>query len=445
VHIVRMLARGRVGRWLPVAVVAAVGCAYAWQVWQRPVVWSSDAGLYQAQSLELRGVDARLARRQVFQGAGGHERLVVGHSERWVEYDARFARRRWLVPALAAAVEPVLGLRSLLAVSLLGYVLAGLAVYALVRLRARRWVSAAVAVGCLLFEPVRIWASFPLTDSFGIATLAFSLWALARARAGGLGFAALWVGSVAAAALARDTTVIIVCAACWLAVTERTRCSALLASAAIAVAAVPMLLFRAPLREQLAFVFTQNTIPVSDSWAFIRSAYWPNMQLMLSHDLLDLFTRRSGAVVLLLLVVLALRPVTPSLARLRRAVLVAGPLCGAAVLVDQAFDHGRLIAIGLPPGTLLFCAPLLLLLPGGRDPFLPVMRAGMLATFAYLALLPNYTAFRLELVLLPFAAFGIGHAVARTRGGSGRKTPKSPCVLENTRAFGGQSVGVGSG
>jgi hypothetical protein len=418
-RVVRMLARGRVGRFLPVAVVVAVGIAYAWQVWQRPVVWSSDGALYQAQSLELRGTDARLARLEVFQGANGRRQLVFGHDERWVDYDAQFARRRWLVPALAAAVEPVLGLRSLLAVSLIGYVLAGIAVYALVRLRARRWVSAAVAVGCLLFEPVRIWSSFPLTDSFGIATLAFSLWALARARAGGFRWAALWVLSVAAAALARDTTAIVVFAACWLAVTERTRRSVGLAAAAAAVAAVPMLLFRAPLREQLAFVFTQNQIPLSDSWAFIRSAYLPNLQLMVSHDLLDLFTQRIGAVVLLVLVVLAFRPASSRLARLRQAVLVAAPICGAAMLLDQAFDHGRLIGFWLPPGTLLFCAPLLLLLRGARDPFVPVMRAATLAAFGYLALLPNYTAFRLELVLLPFAAFGIAHAVARTRSSSG--------------------------
>src|SRR5204863_2868584 len=117
----------------------------------------------------------------------------------WVEYSAPRYRRRWLVPALGAALSPLFGERSLLIVSLVGYLLAGLALFVLLRERAGPWTSAAVVCGCLLFVPLREWSFHPLTDSWGVAALAAGLWLLARARASaGRGWLVAWSGAVCA-------------------------------------------------------------------------------------------------------------------------------------------------------------------------------------------------------------------------------------------------------
>jgi hypothetical protein len=108
------------------------------------------------------------------------------------------------VPALGAALSPLFGERSLLVVSLIGYLLAGFALFGLLRERAGPWTSAAIASGCLLFGPLREWSFHPLTDSWGVAALAAGLWLLARARgSGGNAWLVAWSGAVLAVALTR--------------------------------------------------------------------------------------------------------------------------------------------------------------------------------------------------------------------------------------------------
>src|SRR5205823_3701606 len=111
--------------------------------------WGTDSVFYEAQVLELEGADAAEARRQaiaVYAGAGASEdELRPFRNERWVSESARNYRRRWAVPVAAAAASPIFGDRSLLLVSLAGYVATGIALFALLRRRFGQLPSMAAA------------------------------------------------------------------------------------------------------------------------------------------------------------------------------------------------------------------------------------------------------------------------------------------------------------
>ena len=62
-------------------------------------------------------------------------------SPEWVSYSSQFYRRRWVVPAAAAGLAPLVGDRALPSVSLAAYALSGLLVFLLLRLRFDRRVS----------------------------------------------------------------------------------------------------------------------------------------------------------------------------------------------------------------------------------------------------------------------------------------------------------------
>jgi hypothetical protein len=123
--------------------------------WTRPPHWSPDGLFYEAQRLEVAGASAEDARTRVF-FADPRYRAARDHAfppqsptrttllnRRWVEYSAANYRRRWAVPAAAAAISPLFGQRSLLIVSLVGYVLLAALLYLWLRLRFGALVSAA--------------------------------------------------------------------------------------------------------------------------------------------------------------------------------------------------------------------------------------------------------------------------------------------------------------
>lgn len=161
-----------------------MGCVYFRSHWCWPSgrpprgtfgKWTPDAVYYEAQLLELRGAEPRVARERLIAGPVGvsasHRGGELADAD-IVEASAPFYRRRWMTPAIGAAIEPVFGLRSLLVVSLAGYLLAGVMIYALARFRAGPWSAAAVTSGALLIYPMREWSSFPLTDSLAVALVA---------------------------------------------------------------------------------------------------------------------------------------------------------------------------------------------------------------------------------------------------------------------------------
>src|SRR4051794_27149149 len=165
--------------WIAVVVLIAVAAISMAPRLGASVHWTPDALFYRAQVYELQGDSrdraldrsfsspeaAAVARDQLRKEPGVHR--VDDPS--WVKYSSRLYRRRWTVPAMAAALDPVAGKRSLLDASLLGYVAAGLLLFALLRRRFGPGISLAVAAVCLLLPPLRTFSGRPLTDSWGLA------------------------------------------------------------------------------------------------------------------------------------------------------------------------------------------------------------------------------------------------------------------------------------
>ena len=145
-----------------------------------PVRWTPDGLFYQARSLELQGSDRADALERTFGGSLGAE-LRMRDPQRsgdpaWVSYNAQFYERRITVPLAGAALEPLAGERALLDISLAGYIAAILAVFSLLLLRFGLAVSAVVALATVFLPALIHHASFPLTDSWGLAleTAAFA-------------------------------------------------------------------------------------------------------------------------------------------------------------------------------------------------------------------------------------------------------------------------------
>ena len=123
---------------------------------------NSDGLFYEVQRLQVEGHSEAEATRIVFGGAIARQTADIedrpSHVRRvldpdWVEYSKRFYRRRWLVPAVAAAVAPIVGEqpgRALRWASLIGYLLVAPVLFLLLRRRFPPGLSAALAVACTL-------------------------------------------------------------------------------------------------------------------------------------------------------------------------------------------------------------------------------------------------------------------------------------------------------
>lgn len=355
------------GRALAV-VVALAGFAFCAVHWSHGYQWKPDSLFYEAQLLRVQGTPKNEALHRVFTGPLAAPRVSqelrdtpparrTVASSAWVSYSERFYDRRWVVPALGAAVEPALGANALRSVSLAGYVLVGLFVYALLALRFRPWIAAAVSLGALALGPLRYWSLLPLTDSFGVAleaaALVTAVLALRRPRP--------WLAVFAAAMLAlsftRDATIIIVAGLAWIAVRSRTRTSLAVLGTGIAASLPAPLLFGAPAREILAYTLNQFQPPPNPSWGFIGSRYLDGEKGLVKDDL---------------------------------TYLVHHPYVGLYAI-------GGIVALyairrrGDVAGSLL--------------------RAGVVGAVVLLLLAPNFTALRLELPFIPIAAYGVALAL----------------------------------
>src|SRR3954452_15320588 len=135
---------------------------------RNPVQWSPDGLYYEARMLELRGVDKQTALHDVFTGPisaklRAKDPAHTGNA-RWVAYNEPFYERRLSVPLAGALLYPVAGARSLLYISVAGYIAATLALFALLLLRFRPWIAASVTAATILLPPLREHSAFPLTD-----------------------------------------------------------------------------------------------------------------------------------------------------------------------------------------------------------------------------------------------------------------------------------------
>lgn len=370
-------------------VVALAGIGFVALHWDDSYQWKPDSLFYEAQLLRVQGMPKNEALRKVFNGPLAAPRVAeelrdtpparrTVASPSWVAYSSRFYERRWVVPALGAAVEPVLGDDALRAVSLEGYVLAGLLVYALLALRFRAWIAAVVAVGVLALGPLRYWSLLPLTDSFGVAleaaALATAVLALRRPKA----WLPVFALTMLTLSFTRDATLIVVAGLAWVALRRRSR-RALVTLATGIVASLPApLLFGAPTREIMAYTLNQFRPPAHATWGFIRSRYVVGEKGLVKDDL---------------------------------TYLVHHPYVGL-------FAIGGIVA--------------LYAIRNRGDDAASMMRGAVVGAVALLLVAPNYTALRLELPFIPLAAYGVALGLDAIR----RRTPRSPVPVPGGRLMG---------
>lgn len=344
-------------------VVALAGIVFVAVHWDDRYQWKPDSLFYEAQLLRVQGTPKDEALQRVFQGPLAAERRREElkdtpparrtiASPAWYRYSERFYDRRWVVPVLGAAVEPLFGVDALRAVSLLGYVLAGLLVYALLSLRFRSWIAAVVSLGVLALGPLRYWSLLPLTDSFGVAleaaALATAVLALRRPRP----WLAVFAATMLALSFTRDATIVVAAGLAWIAFRERSR-RALTTLGVAVVASLPApLIFGAPTREIIAYTLNQFHPPVDASWSFIRSRYVAAEKGLVKDD---------------------------------STYLLHHPYVGLFAVVGIV----ALYAIR------------------NDDTSTRLIRGGVAGAVVLLLLAPNFTALRLELPFVPLAAYGL--------------------------------------
>lgn len=238
-----------------------------------PVRWTPDGLFYQARVLELRGAAHDAAREAAFGGPSAadlrrEDPTHVGDPA-WVAYNERFYERRLTVPAAAAAIEPLSGERSLLNVSLVGYVACALAVFWLLLLRFRLATATAVTVATILLPVLTANSQLPLTDSWGLALETAALGAAILTLDRGLRWLPLWIAAIALLSFTRDATWIPVLAAAFVAWRARSRIGLWLAGTGVAAALPAALLFPVPVKELMAFGLNDHRPVTDSSWTFI--------------------------------------------------------------------------------------------------------------------------------------------------------------------------------
>ena len=339
---------------------------------------NSDGLFYEVQRLEVEGHSEAEATRMVFGGAIGRQTADIedrpSHVRRvldpdWVEYSKRFYRRRWLVPAVAATVAPIVGEqpgRALRWASLIGYLLVAPVLFLLLRRRFPPGLSAALAVACTLAPPVYKWSLGMRVDSWGLMLEALGLLAAVLVKDLGRRWLVLWVAAIAALSITRDATAILLPAVLWLVIAERgdpdaRRTNLALLGTGVAAALPAFLVGGTPVRDQLAYVIVGYKIPDHNSWSFIAAHYmdqlWRTFKADLSYPLDFPF------------------PVA--------AVLYVGLAVAAAAIVAVAVNPAR------------------------RDPYFWLAKAAIPGCILLLLLANNAQAYRLELVFVPVAAIGL--------------------------------------
>jgi hypothetical protein len=367
-------------------VVALAGIGFVALHWSDAYQWKPDSLFYEAQLLRVQGTPKDQALHRVFTGPLAAPRVAeelrdtpparrTVASPSWVAYSSRFYERRWVVPALGAAIEPTLGDDALRAVSLAGYVLAGLLVYGLLLLRFRAWIAALVALGVLALGPLRYWSLLPLTDSFGVALEAAALAAAVLALRRPKPWLPVFALTMLTLSFTRDSTLVVVAGLAWVALRQRSRRALVTLGTGIVASLPAPLLFGAPTREIMAYTLNQFRPPAHATWGFIRSRYVAGEKGLVKDDL---------------------------------TYLVHHPYVGL-------FAAGGIVA--------------LYALRSHGDDAAPLMRGAVAGAVALLLVAPNFTALRLELPFVPLAAYGVALALDAVR----RRAPRGPMPVPGGR------------
>ncbi|MEA2454257.1 MAG: hypothetical protein QOI45_519 [Thermoleophilaceae bacterium] len=348
---------------------------------------NSDGLFYEVQKLEVQGHSEAEATRMVFEAPIARQVAAIedepSHVRRvldpaWVDYSKRFYHRRWLVPALAAATEPVVGDKpglGLRVASLLGYLLVAPVLFLLLRRRFPPGLSAGLAIVCTLAPPAYKWSLGMRVDSWGLQLEALGLLGAVLVKDLGRRWLALWVLAIAALSITRDAEAVLLPAVVWLLFVERRdaaarRTNLALVGSGIAAAVPALLLGGTPVRDNLAYVITGYNIPEDSSWHFVAAHYFDQLWRTISTDLT--YPVDFPAPVL--------------------ALLYAGLALAIAALVA------------------------LVARPSRGDPYFSLMKAAIPGCVLLLLLANNPQAYRLELVLLPIAAVGLALLTERVIG-----------------------------
>jgi hypothetical protein len=362
---------------LAAAGLVVVSCVHVWSAARDPVRWTPDALYYEARMLELRGTGHDQALRETFTGPisaklRASDPQKTGNAK-WVKYNEPFYERRVAVPLAGAALYPAAGKRSLLYLSLAGYVAAVLALFGLLLLRFRLEIAAAVSAATIFLPPLVHHSSFPLTDSWGLAleigAFAFALLAFERGRR----WLVPWVLTIALLSFVRDTTWIPIAAVAWCALRQRSRISLELLVSGLLAAVPALLLFTAPVRDLLALLVNQSQVPSDTSWSFIIRHY--------PHAVVELVRANVGF--------------------LRRGEWYTAFYLVGGVAALALFARKR----------------------RGEGAWPSLLTAGAVAALGYVLAAPVFSAFRLELVFVPMAAFGLALATDRAAALVGERMP----------------------
>jgi hypothetical protein len=337
----------------------ALGVCLALAFWPLRIHWYTDSLYYEAQKLQLEGMSQASALRRVFSSpiASALQGRLPAPSH-LVEY-AAFYRRRWTVPAIAAALNPLAGIKALRDASLLGWAVLVPLLFVLLRRQFSTRVSVAATVASMFLPPVLMWAPAPLVDSWGMTFLVAGLLCALLVR-DDIRWLPVWFAIVLVGSFTRDIGLILVVATGWLALRERSRRMALVAATGALASAPAPLIFSAPLQKNLAYVLNGSRIPSGHvGWGWIAARYPGALLRTLGSDLAYPFHVR--------------------------------------------FPYSAL--------ALAFAVPIVLgswlLITAPRTPFLTLIRAATVGAVSSIVLSPNYTELRLELVFLPGIATGL--------------------------------------
>jgi hypothetical protein len=287
--------------WLPPVVVLLVAVAASLHAWLQPVHWGDpDSLFYQAKTLSFRGEDENEALHQAFRGPLADEILAAERKSiradpdfrrqfsnpEWIDYSSRFFHRRVFVSLAAAGIYPVFGLRSVLTVSLIGYLLLSLALFALVRRRFSPAVSAVVAGVCILAPPVRDASFVPMTDSWGLLLETCALLAAVLTFDRGVRWVAAWFVVLALLSITRDNSAVpLVAAGCLFLQLRERRSAMLLGSGLVAVLPAIFAFGNSSIRGNLAFAFNGFNPPAEETWKFVLHYYPRYFRELVESDL----------------------------------------------------------------------------------------------------------------------------------------------------------------
>ena len=325
-----------------------------------PPHWTPDGLFYQARALELGGADRDSALERTFGASLGADLRRIDPERSgdpgWAAYHMRFYERRLSVPYAAKAIAPVAGERALLDVSIAGYVAAVLAIFGLLLLRFGLPIATAVALLTIFLPALTEHSGFPQTDSWGLALEAAALACGVLALRRGPRWIAPWFLAILVLSFTRDSTWIPVFAAGVAAVALRTRVAAALFASGVAAATPVLLLYSTPTRELLATMLNDAQPNPDGSWGFVVERY-------------------PGA------------------------------------LIDMLHADGGFVLDGAWYSALYLLAGLALLFALGRGtqrtPATILLQGAAAAGVVFVLLVPVFSALRLELAVVPMAAFGL--------------------------------------